>query len=509
VSDSHSRTVRTRFAPSPTGPLHVGGVRSALFGWLLARHHGGQFILRIEDTDQKRYDPQATELVINGLKWLGVDWDEGPDIGGPHEPYIQSGRLHFYGEWVQWLVDNGRAYRAYDTPEELAQINEKKKSRNQPTGYDGRHRDLTSEQEQEFLNQGRRPVIRFRAPHEGKTVCNDLIHGLIEFDNHTLQDIVLLKSDGYPTYHLAHVIDDHLMQITHVTRSNEWIPSLPIHVQLWQAFGWEMPYYAHLPVLLNPNGKGKLSKRHAGASHDGQQYVPQLLTEFQAGGYLPEAVVNFLINIGWNFGDEREVFSVHEAIERFDITEVNPANSAYPIEKLAWLNGIYIREKLSSAELARHLRQPLESAGLNVDENLLHKIVPLVQTRINTLQDLVGMAGFFFREEFRPPTADELIQKKMDAQGTQDALQAAYNVLVGLDDFSTDVTHAAMQELAQQLGLKNNQLFGSLRVAITGQTVSPPTFETMEVLGKAESLRRVGLAIEILGENVLTDKQGT
>ncbi len=495
------KTVRTRFAPSPTGSLHIGSVRTALFGWLLARHFGGQFVLRIEDTDQKRYNAESEQEFIEMFDWLGIDCDEGPHLdsqrGGKYGPYRQSERLAHYQQWAQWLIDNGKAYRAYDTSEELEAINQARKANSLPPGYDRRHRELTAEQEQDYINAGRVPVVRFKAPLEGKIVVRDLVQGEIEFDNSTLQDIVLLKSDGFPTYHLAHVVDDYLMEISHVTRSNEWVPSLPIHVHLWQAFGWDMPEYAHLPVLLNPNGKGKMSKRYESFSEDGKQILV-LVKEFRAAGYLPEAMLNFLANIGWNFGDEREVFDISEAIERFDITRVNPANSAFPVEKLDWLNGIYIREKLSVAELAALLREPLEAAGLTVDEALLLKVTPLVQTRMKTLNDVVGMAGFFFHTEFSPADAETIIQKKMDTQGTIDLLKAAHGRLEGVDDWQTDTLHEAMLALVGELGLKNGQVFGALRVAVTGQGISTPTFETMEILGKAESLRRLNMAVEAL-----------
>jgi glutamyl-tRNA synthetase len=505
VTDSAiPRPVRTRFAPSPTGPLHIGGVRSALFAWLQARRHNGQFILRIEDTDQKRFQEGSLELITDALRWLGINWDEGPDIGGPYGPYVQSERLEFYQQWAQWLVDHDKAYRCYTTSEELKQLQEEQKAQGLLPGYDRRHRDLTPEQEAALQAEGRTHVIRLKMPLEGKTVVHDLVRGKVEFDNNTLQDVVILKSDGFPTYHLAHVVDDHLMKISHVTRANEWLPSLPLHIQLWQAFGWDIPEYAHLPVLLNPNGKGKLSKRSASFTHEGR-HVPVLAKEFKEAGYLPGAVVNFLTNIGWNFGDEREVFDLDEAIQRFDLTQINPANSAYPIEKLDWLNGIYIREKTSPDELAQMLRKPLEQAGFSIDDELLHKVVPLVRVRLKSLNDVVEMAGFFFREEFIPPASDDLIQKKMDAENTRAMLEAAYHALMAVDDFSTETTHNTMLELTQELGLKNSQVFGALRVAVTGQRVSTPTFETMEVLGKQETLRRIQLAVDLLAHRVLTE----
>jgi glutamyl-tRNA synthetase len=492
-----SEMVRTRFAPSPTGPLHIGSARTALFTWLLARHHGGKFVLRIEDTDQTRFVEGSTEVIQNGLRWLGLDWDEGPDIGGPYGPYIQSERLDLYREWAQWLVDHDKAYYAYETPEELTAIAAEQEAKNLPRGYDGRARLMTRTQEQDYIDEGRAPVIRFKAPQEGTTVVHDAVRGEVEFENNTIQDMILLKSDGYPTYHLAVIVDDHLMNITHVTRSIEWFPSLPLHYHLWQAFNWEMPQYVHVPLILNPNGKGKLSKRHAGQTSDGRA-VPILVSEFIDLGYYAPAVVNFLTNTGYNFGDEREIFDVEETIERFDLSRISPANSIFPVEKLEWLNGVYIREKLSVDELAHHLRGALEQAGLTVDADLLKRVAPLVQVRIKTFNDVVDVAGFFFRDEFIPPQPDALVQRKMDAESTGEMLRKSYDLLKAQDDWNHESTHQLMADFAAANGLKNGQVFGALRVAVTGQRVSPPTFETMEILGKDESLRRIQLAINLL-----------
>lgn len=492
------KPVRTRFAPSPTGSLHIGGLRTALFNWLFARHHHGQFVLRIEDTDQKRYDPNALQTLIEALRWAGVDWDEGPDIGGPYAPYVQSERLALYQQWANWLVEQGKAYRSYETAEELEQMRKEQEARKLPPGYNRAHRDLTPEQRAAFEAEGRSYVIRFAMPLEGETVINDLVHGEVKFENARQQDMVILKSDGFPTYHLAHVVDDHFMEISHVMRAVEWLPSLPLHVQLWKAFGWEMPVYAHLPVMLNPNGKGKMSKRNPPKDSHGN-IIPVLVHDYMNAGYLPEALDNFLANIGWNFGDEREVFSMAEAIERFDVSRINPANSAFPPEKLDWLNGVYIRE-MSDEQLARLLRKPLEDAGFEVNMETLLKVAGLVKVRIKTLNDVIPMAGFFFREEFTPATAAQIIQKKMDAATTVRALQAAYDALAGIDPaaFQTQTLYDTVQPLTETLGVSNGQLFGALRVAITGQVVSTPTFESMEIIGKDEALRRIQQAIEIV-----------
>jgi glutamyl-tRNA synthetase len=347
---------------------------------------------------------------------------------------------------------------------------------------------LTAEQQKTFEAEGRTPVIRFKMPLDGETVIPDIIRGDVRFDNALQQDAVLLKSDGFPTYHLAHVVDDHLMQISHVMRAIEWLPSAPLHVQIWQAFGWDMPFYAHLPILLNQDGS-KISKRKPPKDKFGNP-IPVYVHDYINDGYLPEAMDNFLANIGWNFGDEREKYTMAEAIERFDLTRINPANSTYPAEKLPWLNGEYIRD-MPTDELARRLKPFLEKAGFEVNVEYLLKVTPLVQTRMKTLKDIVPMAGFFFREEFIAAPPEELIQKGMDAARTHEILQSAYDILSGLNDFSHEAQEGLMRELVEKMSLKPNQLFGALRVAVTGQQIATPLFETMEILGKEVSIERI------------------
>ena len=489
--------VRVRFAPSPTGPMHVGGLRTAIFNWLFARHHGGTFILRIEDTDQSRYVPGATDLIYNAFEWIGMDIDESPRHGGDFGPYVQSERLHLYHEWAKWLVDNDKAYYDYTTSEELEMMNDQRKRQGLPPGYDRRGRNLTEAERTRLKAEGRPEVIRFKMPLYGETVVNDMMRGEVRFNNTTLQDLVLLKSDGYPTYHLANIVDDHLMQITHILRANEWLASAPIHAQLYEAFGWDMPEIAHLPVLLNPNGEGKLSKRSVGFDASGKR-VPVLVHEYQELGYLPEATMNFLTNIGWTFGDGIELFEPEEAIKRFDIKSVNPSNSAYPIDKLDWLNGKYIREKLTDADLAKRLRPVLENAGLTVDEAKLTGIVPAIKSRIERLTDAIDMAGFIFRSEFTPASAEAHIEKQMTAQNTLVALELSLGLLEGLEPFDPTTLEAPMRQLAKDHGFKAGQLFGTLRTAISAQHVAPPLFDTMVVIGKETTLERIRQSIEIM-----------
>lgn len=489
-----NRPVRTRYAPSPTGPQHIGGIRSALFGWLYARRHGGKFILRIEDTDQKRTVPGAFGLIQESFDWLGLDIDEGPRQGGAFGPYIQSERLELYQSWAEWLVAEGHAYKCFATNEELAAM------RAAGTGYDRRYREFPVDQAAELEAQGRAYVIRFKMPLSGVTAGEDMIRGVVKFENAQLQDAVLLKSDGFPTYHLAHIIDDFDMQISHVTRAVEWLPSFPLHLRIWDALGWEKPRFAHLPVLLNPNGKGKLSKRKQQFA-DGGNSVPVLVHEFMSAGYLPKAVINFLTNIGWNFGDNREVFSVPEATQRFDLKDVSAANSAYPIAKLDWLNSQYI-QKAEAGYLARLLKPVLQKAGYTVDDNRLLQVIPILRVRLKTLNDVVPMAGFFFSDwtAFQPPPPAILIQRKMDSARTAEVLKHSIPVLQELEDFSAGSQHTAMAQFAKSADLKNGQVFGTLRAAVSGQKVSPPTFETMEILGSKESLRRIKLALQSLAE---------
>lgn len=430
------------------------------------------------------------------LRSYGLEYDEGPDIGGPFGPYVQSERRERHAERAQWLVQQGAAYPCYCSGERLAAVNAEKRRRGEAGGYDRHCRDLDGTRRAQLEAAGQRAVIRFRMPLEGETRVQDAIRGELRFDNTRLQDAVLLKSDGYPTYHLAHLVDDHDMQISHVMRSSEWLPSLPLHWQLWGAFGEERPEYVHLPVLLNPNGKGKLSKRHAGFTQNGKQ-VLVLAQEFIDAGYLPEAVCNFLTNIGWSMPDEREFFPAEAAVAHFDLGRVNPADSVFPVEKLTWLNGMWLRE-LSPEDLAGRLRPLLKAASLEVDETRLMQAIPLMQTRMRSLHDFVDMAGFLFREAFVPAPAETLIQRRMDAAGTLDALQAARVRLSRLEREDCDAMEADMRALAQELGLKVGQLFGSLRVAVTGQRVSPPLFETMEIVGMDAALERIDLAIAAL-----------
>jgi glutamyl-tRNA synthetase len=483
LTTPHSGPVRVRFAPSPTGFLHIGGARTALFNWLFARKHSGQFILRIEDTDQKRYVPESEQDIMDSLRWLGLNWDEGPDVDGPVGPYRQSERSDLYREWAEWLVDHGYAYRCDCTAERLEEVRKRQQANKEKPGYDGHCRD------RKLGSETPNTVIRFKVPLDGETVVHDEIRGPITFQNVELQDLVLLKSDGLPTYHLANVVDDHLMGISHIMRADEWIATAPLHWRLYEAFGWEMPKIAHLPVILSPGGQGKLSKRDQ-SFNEGQMTVLVQVREYREAGFLPEAVINWLTNIGWAFGDDREEFTPEEVFPRFELQNINPSGGKLPFDKLEWLNGVYIR-KLAPTDLAGRLTPVLEGQGLTVDQSTLLALIPLIQERIKTLNEAADYVGFVFRGAITIDDPKDLIQKGMDAASTRAALKAATDTLSELDDFHAGRLEEVLRTLADELGLKAGQLFGSIRVAVTGQQIAPPLFETLEVLGKETALKRL------------------
>ena len=482
-----TNTVRVRFAPSPTGYLHVGGARTALFNWLFARKHNGAFILRIEDTDRKRYEPEAVGNILESLRWLGLEWDEGPEVGGDYGPYYQSQRLDIYQEYARKLVESGHAYYCYCSPERLAQVREEQRRKGEPDlGYDRHCRYLTAKERAEYEAQGIVPVVRLKVPLEGQTSFHDVLHGDITVDNARLDDLVLLKSDGYPTYHLANVVDDTLMQITHIMRADEWLPSVPKHILMYQAFGWEPSVFAHLPIILSPTGKGKLSKRHGGVA----------VHEFQQEGYLPEAMVNFLALVGWAYDDKTEFFTRQELIEKFSLEGVSKSPAAFSYDKLEWMNGVYIRQ-LGLDDLAERLMPFLTGAGLPADLSTVRRIVPLVQERLKKLTDTVEWVDFFFVDQISYDPA-LLVGKKMTAVESLVALRKARETLAALPDFQEETLEKALRALADQLGLKDRQLFGIIRVAATGKTVAPPLFGTLSILGRGRVLERMDYALKLL-----------
>jgi len=479
--------VRVRYAPSPTGYPHVGNIRTALFNWLFARHYGGSFIVRIEDTDVTRKIKGAVEVILDGLRWLGLDWDEGPEVGGKYSPYFQSQRLEIYHEVAQRLISQGNAYYCYCSPQRLEQMRAEQVRRKQPPGYDRHCRNLTQEERSAKEKEGVTPVVRFKTPRSGQTNFNDLIRGGVVFENDTLDDFVLLKSDDYPTYHLANVVDDHLMEISHVLRAEEWLSSTPRHLLLYQALGFEPPQFAHLPMILGAD-RAKLSKRHGAVS----------ITEYQEQGYLPEAMVNFLALLGWSLDDKTELLSRQELIDNFSLERVSQTSAIFNQDKLNWMNGVYIRSLSLEDFVQRSLpfldRDLPSGVKRPLDTDYVRKIMPLVQERAKTLAEVTELTQFFFVDELdykeHPP-----IGKNMDAVSAAKALEAVKQKIEPLPAFDEEALEAVLRPLAVELGLKTGQLFGTLRVAVTGQTAAPPLFQTMAVLGKERCLKRIEAAL--------------
>ncbi len=482
-------TVRVRFAPSPTGHPHIGNIRTVVFNWLFARQQHGQFVLRIEDTDRSRYVEDAIDVITGGLRWLGMDWDEGPEVGGDYGPYIQSERTALYKQKAEELVAQGKAYRCDCTPERLEQVRAAQRARGETPMYDGHCRNRPPGE----VAPDKPHVIRLKVPREGITVMHDLLRGDITFENRLLDDQVLLKSDGFPTYHLAVVVDDHLMGITHVLRGDDWISSEPKRLLLYQAFGWEPPVYAHVPLVLGPDGR-KLGKRHGAVS----------IEEFRRQGYLPEALFNFLALLGWapGSGEEKEIFSREELIERFDLTRINLAPAVFSYDKLNWMNGCYIRA-LSQEDLLERLIPFWVEAGLippDVPMELfptLKLLVPLVQERLKTLRDVVELTDFVFIDIETPPV-EKLIGNKMTAEQSLEAIRRVQALLAGLLHFNAEAMEGPMRHLAEELGLKTGQLFGIVRNVVTGKEVSPPLFGSIAALGRTKTLRRLERAEEVL-----------
>ena len=478
---------RVRFAPSPTGRFHIGSARTALYDFLLARQSEGQFILRIEDTDRNRFDPQAEKEYYEALRWLGLKWDEGPDIGGPYSPYRQSERTEIYRQLTEELIAGGQAYYCFCTPERLTQVRQIQQKRKEPTRYDGLCRRLSPEEAQERALGGESHVVRFKTPQEGQTIAVDFLRGPITVDNHTIDDYILVKSSGMPVYHLAAMADDHLMKITHVLRGSEWLPTFPLHVLIYEAFGWEQPIWIHLSVLLNPSGKGKLSKRSTVDPKSGAKAV--FVNDLREMGYLPQAVINWISLMGWSYDDHSEFFPMDDLIGNFSIEKLSPSPAAVNFSKLDHFNGLYIRS-LSTDELAEQLLPFFTKAEIDADLTEIKVLVPLIQERIRTLDEAVDMAGFFFQPDVHPEPS-ELVGKKMSAQESARAAERAHQVIQALSESEFEQLEGVLRDLADELGIKAGQLFGILRVAVTGQKVSPPLIESMVIIGKKIVLARI------------------
>ncbi len=492
--------VRTRFAPSPTGWLHIGGVRTALFEILFAHRHGGKAILRIDDTDRQRLVPGAIQALIEDLSWVGLHFDEGPSdeeialadegykggfgIGGPLKPYVQSQRVARYQEVSEELIRLGHAYRCDCTAERLEKERQEQTARREAVGYSGycRGRNVPASVPH---------VVRFRIPEDRAIVLADAVKGEVRWEQIILRDPVLLKSDGFPTYHLATVVDDHDMKISHVLRADEWLSTAPLHLLLFEALGWEAPVFAHLPPVLGTDGK-KLSKRH-GAT---------FLRTFREAGYLPEAILNFMALIGWSpgEGEQEEIFTLEELTRRFSLERVNNAGGVFSYDKLKWMNGVYIR-KLAAEELEARLRPFLVAAGLRVDEEKLMRITPHIQQRLELLPDAIPLVEFLFKEAIERDWS-AMLKKGMDAEKAREICARGAEALAAIEGFDAASAEAALRKLAEESGLAAGPVFTVIRIAVTGQKVTPPLFESIYALGQAESAQRLRETAELLAKEV-------
>lgn len=488
--------IRVRYAPSPTGLQHIGGIRTALFNYLFARSMRGAFILRLEDTDRARYSPEFARNLFDTLSWLGIEWDEGPDKGGSYGPYVQSERFALYRERAMELVDRGEAYFCFCDEERLAAMRRAQdESKGGATGYDKHCRHMAKSDISARLAAGVPYVIRLKIPEEGSTAFEDRLLGRIEWRNADVSpDPVLMKSDGFPTYHLANVVDDRAMEISHVMRAQEWIPSTPMHVILYRAFGWEPPEYCHLPMVMGSDGH-KLSKRHGATSLD----------EFRNSGYLPEALLNYVGMLGSSYEDGRDIYSLKEMEGLFSLEKLNKAPAVFDYRKLEWFNGQYIRAK-GDAQLAALILPFAVKAGLfgqtgtppsPAQERLLLKAMPLVKERITFIKDAPALAAYLFADP-QLPVASEFVPKKLDAQRAMDLLGLAEGVIGELSRLPEEDAESLIRKIAEEAGAKVGDLLTPLRVALTGSRVSPPLLGSIRLLGEENSRRRIARAISHL-----------
>lgn len=476
--------IRVRFAPSPTGYLHVGGLRTALYNYLFARKNNGSFILRIEDTDRSRYVEGAVENLINTLNWIGLNYDEGPGTDGAFGPYIQSERLNIYKENVKRLIDKKAAYYCFCTPERLNALREEKQKKGLQPKYDKFCLNLSSEEINEKLNDNLPHVVRMNVKPDETIIINDLIRGKVEFDSNIIDDQVLIKSDGYPTYHLANVVDDHLMKITHVIRGEEWLSSTPKHSLLYDFFGWEIPEFAHLPLLLNPD-KSKLSKRQGDVA----------VEDYKAKGYLKEALLNFVALLGWNAGDDKEIYHLEEMIQKFSLEGVNKSGAVFDVEKLKWLNEVHLREK-SNEKLADFLKEELKKSKYkenNYSGDFLIKVVGNMKERISFIHEILDKSSYFFE---RPEKYDEDVIKKRWKEDSAELLQKLSGKFSELSNPSKEDYEHALKNLAEELNIGLGKLIHPLRLAVSGVGAGPGVFDIVDILGKEETIFRINRAIE-------------
>jgi len=474
-------SVRTRIAPSPTGDPHVGTAYVALFNMAFAHSQGGQFLLRIEDTDQARSTPESEKAILDALKWLGLEWDEGPDNGGPKGPYRQSERSDIYQKYAQELIDDGHAFRCFCSPEELDEMRASQIANKEPLGYDGRHMDLSDEDVESRIANGDPYVVRMKVPREGTCTFSDMLRGEVSIDWAQIDYQVLLKADGMPTYHLANVVDDHLMEITHVIRGEEWINSAPKHILHYKYFGWEIPVLCHLPLLRNVD-KSKLSKRKN----------PTSILYYQRMGYLPEALLNYLGRMGWSMPDEREKFNLNEMLEAFDIGRVSLGGPVFDVEKLSWLNGVWIRDELTDDQLADRLHD----WALNRDS--LKAFLPFARQRMEILSDFAPL-GSYLVSGMLPIRLEHLKSSGMDEDQLLAVLQYALWRLEAVQNWNRDNIFKALESVADGMNIKLKPFLVPLFIAITGSTASISVMDSMNLLGADMSRARLRHAIELMG----------
>lgn len=477
-----NKQVRTRFAPSPTGYLHVGGLRTALYNYLFSKHKNGKFILRIEDTDQTRKVEGAVENLIETLKWAGIDYDEGPGRDGGYGPYTQSQRLNIYKDYAKQLIEKGHAYYCFCTPERLDEIRKKQLAAKLNPSYDKYCARLSKEETQKRVANGEKHVIRMKVPTDGELMFEDMIRGNVTIAYKMLDDQVLIKSDGFPTYHLAVVVDDHLMNITHIIRGEEWLSSVPKHILLYKYFGWEVPVMAHLPLLLNPD-KSKLSKRQGDVA----------VEDYRSKGYLKEAILNFIAFLGWNPGDDREIFFIDQLIKEFSLERVGKSGAVFNIEKLNWLNQQHIKLK-TNEDLAIFVKPHLQTAGLiNIENKYLLNVISLMKERMIFPQDFVENSIYFFKE---PEVFDETAISKHWEKETSQYENLLCERLESLNEYNKTSIEDAVRKLSEELKIKTSKLIHPTRLALSGRQTGPGLFEMMEVLGKEIVVKRLRFAAD-------------
>lgn len=492
--------VRVRFAPSPTGPLHIGGVRTALFNYFFAKKNNGKIILRIEDTDQKRYVKGAEDYIFDSLDWCGIAFDEGIREGGDYGPYKQSERSEIYKKYADILLETGHAYLAFDTSEELSKLRSDAEQCGKSFLYNYKSRkklnnslNLSHTEVEKLITNNASYVVRFKVPEGKCIVMNDLIRGEISVNTEDLDDKVLIKNDGLPTYHLANIVDDYLMEITHVIRGEEWLPSLALHVLLYNAFGWDTPQFAHLPLILKPNGKGKLSKRDG--DNLGFPVFPiewkdekgEIYNSFRAMGYFPEAFVNLLALLGWNFGTEQEVFSMDEIISAFSLEKVGKSGSRFDPEKTKWFNHQYMIKK-SGEQIADYFIPLLREKGIDYDRQKTIKICQLIKDRISLISEIYEEASFFFSA---PAEYDEKFLKKMWKEDTAEILNKTIDLLSNINDFSSNNLEIRIKAYLEKKEIPFGKIMPVLRLALVGKGSGPAIFDIMEILDKEECIKRL------------------